>query len=94
MPDWMPESRIARSQRAVWRSFGSEVAIIVPGTSSVRTLNRVGGRVWELADGRPLSSILDQLVNEFEVDRTELERDVKAFLVDLGDRKLIEVDVG
>jgi hypothetical protein len=88
--NWTPETPVKRSPRAVWRSFSGEVAIIVPGTTAVRTLNQVGARVWELADGRTLAAILDQVLNEFEIGRTQLESDVHAFLNELETRHLLE----
>jgi GeoRSP system PqqD family protein len=88
--NWTPENRVVRNNKAVWRAFGGEVAIIVPGSSAIRTLNLVGARIWELADGRTLAAIIDQLLNEFEVERTVLEGDARAFLLELEARNLLE----
>jgi len=85
-----PETPIRRSAAALWRPFDHETAVILPTVSSVRVLNEVGARIWELADGRTLAQIVDTLVNEYDVERTQLEEDARAFLSELQDRGLLE----
>jgi hypothetical protein len=75
---------------ALWRPFEHETAVILPTTSAVRVLNEVGARVWELADGRTFGEIVNVLVNEYEVERTQLELDARAFLNELHTRGLLE----
>ena len=89
--NWTPETPVKRSPKAVWRSFGGEVAIIVPGTTAVRTLNQVGARVWELADGRTLAAILDQVLRQIRnwAHPTRIGR--ARFLNELETRHLLEV---
>ena len=87
---WQPETKITRNPRVVWRTFDREVAIIAPWEGGVRTLNEVGARCWELADGRPFRAIVDVLVNEFEVNRTALEVDLRAFLDEMALRNLLD----
>jgi len=84
------ETMIRRASTALSREFDHEVAVILPTASAVRVLNEVGGRIWALADGRTLAEILDILVNEFEVERTQLRVDVEIFLSELQTRGLLE----
>ena len=50
-------------------------------------LNLIGGMIWQLCDGsRDLDALVEELADEFEVDRTELRDDVEAFVKDLEDR--------
>ena len=84
-------AEIRRRPEAVWRTFGHETAVILPEAPAVRTLNEVGTRVWELADGKTLGEMLDVLLNEFDVPRAALEADVRAFLVELEARQLLEI---
>ena len=79
-----------RTPNALWRAFDHEAAVILPTASAVRVLNEVGARVWELADGRTVGEIVDTLVNEYEVERTQLELDTHAFLTELRSRGLLE----
>jgi hypothetical protein len=55
----------------------------------VFSLNEVGARCWELADGRTYEELIDLLLNEFEVERTQLESDVTGFLTQLAGRGLL-----
>jgi hypothetical protein len=84
------ETIIRRTPSALWRPFEQETAVILPTASAVRVLNEVGARVWELADGRTLREIVDALVNEYDVERTQLQRDATTFLLELHSRGLLE----
>jgi hypothetical protein len=84
------ETIIRRTSSALWRAFESETAVILPTASAVRVLNEVGARVWELADGRTFREIIDTLVNEYEVERIQLQLDAQAFLSELHGRGLLE----
>jgi hypothetical protein len=89
-PHFTDETIIRRTPNALWRPFEHEIAVILPTASAVRVLNEVGARVWELADGRTFAEILDILVNEYDVERTQLRRDAEAFLSELHSRSLLE----
>jgi hypothetical protein len=84
------ETVVRRAPTALSRAFEHEMAVILPTASAVRVLNEVGARIWALADGRTLSQILDVLVNEYEVERTQLRVDAEAFLSELQSRGLLE----
>lgn len=84
------ETIVRRAASALWRPFEHETAVILPSASAVRVLNEVGARVWELADGRTFAEIIDVLVNEYEVERTQLRLDAEAFLSELHSRSLLE----
>lgn len=86
---WYADSVVRRSDTAVWRAFEGEVAVLDPAVGRVSTLNEVAARCWELADGRPFSQLVDQLLKEFEVERNVLERDVRALLEQLDERGLL-----
>ena len=61
------------------------VLLIVSGT--MHQLNMVGGTIWQLADGsRSMDQITDDLVEDYDVDRSELEEDVINFVDDLVQR--------
>ena len=85
------ETVIQRAPTALSRAFEHEIAVILPTASAVRVLNEVGARIWALADGRTLSQILDVLVNEYNVERTQLRVDAEAFLSELQSRGLVEI---
>jgi len=88
------ETVIRRAPTALSREFEHEVALILPSASAVRVLNEVGGRIWALADGRTFAEILDVLVNEYEVERIQLQADAEMFLSQLCERGLLESPSG
>lgn len=88
------EMVIRRASTALSRAFDHELAVILPTANAVRVLNEVGARIWALADGRSLAQILDILVNEYDVERTQLQMDAVAFLSQLESRGLLEVESG
>ena len=54
------------------------------------TLNEVGGRVWELVGGgATVTSVVEQILEEYDVPRLQLERDVAATLRQLVDDRLL-----
>lgn len=88
--EWPLDRSVRRKPGVVWKNFEREIAILDPRTGRLGTLNEVAARCWELADGRPLSDMLEALMNEFEVDRNELEADIRAFLAKLHARGLLD----
>jgi hypothetical protein len=84
-----PETIYVRNDRVVSRKIVDEL-ILVPIRQSVAememlyTLNEVGARVYELIDGaRPVQSIVDTIVREFDVTEETAEADVKEFISQL-----------
>jgi len=66
-------------------SQSGTVILIISGM--MHQLNFVGGMIWTLCDGsRPLEEIIESLSAEFDVDRSELEEDVREFVEDLTRR--------
>jgi hypothetical protein len=83
--------RPRRSPQVAWRLVAGEVVMVLPSTGKVHTLNRVGSRVWELADGtRDLAAIAQLLGAEFEVTDEQAAADCRAFMNELIDRQLVE----
>jgi len=92
--EFSDQTVIRRAPTALSRAFEHELAVILPTASAVRVLNEVGARIWALADGRTLGEILDVLVNEYQVERTQLRLDTQAFLSELEGRGLLEATAG
>jgi hypothetical protein len=58
---------------------------------AIFAVNEVGATVWQSLDGaRPLTAVLDAVVERFEVTREEAERDLREFLVQLEGAGLVE----
>lgn len=53
-------------------------------------LNKVADFIWQRLDGeKNLSNILDDVLNNFEVERTQAESDVQELIMDLLKENLI-----
>jgi hypothetical protein len=80
------EKRVSKAESIVYRKIADECLLIpihqnVADMESIYVLNEVGGRIWELIDGRrQLGEIRDFLVDEFEVSSQEAETDLTAFI--------------
>jgi hypothetical protein len=84
---------ITRDPDAAWRIFEDGAVIVTPQESVMHSLNPVGTRIWELADGTlTVSEILDMVVEEFEVDREEAEQDVLGFCRALADKGMLTLE--
>ncbi len=93
---WRHEARreqelLAAQEQGEDIADGGTVILIHQGT--MHQLNLLGGEIWQLCDGeRSLEQIVDALVATYEVDRDELEQDVREFVADLSERGWLNHD--
>jgi len=80
----------------VYRTVAGE-GILVPVRGGMEELdslfsfNEVGAFIWQLVTaGQTVAEIVEAVVDEFEVERDEAERDVLGYLTSLQERSLIE----
>jgi len=77
-----PDSRPVRRSDVLAQGAGETVILLTPDSGEYFTLNEVGGRIWELADGsRSVAEIAGVLSEEYEapgavrpLDANELAR--------------------
>jgi Coenzyme PQQ synthesis protein D (PqqD) len=75
-----------KSPEIVSRKIVDEMILVpvqrtVGDVESLYTLNELGGRIWELIDGkRDLPEIRDVIVAEFDADEITIETDLVVFL--------------
>jgi hypothetical protein len=86
-----PDNRIpAHHPQTAARVFSGEAVIITPAENTVRMLNAVGSRVWELADGtRTVDQIAGVLAEEFDVDPAQAEESASRFVDELAAKGLL-----
>lgn len=78
-------------QRVLMRRVGDEHVLLNLDTETYYGLNPVGSRLIELAEGgATLEQIIDLLLAEFEVERAQLEADVRRLAAELMATGLIE----
>ena len=91
----MLDSCFIRNSSCVTRTIGGETIIIpvsgnVADLESIYTLNELGSSVWNRIDGKtPLATIIEEFRELYEVTKTELERDIVAFMEELKSLGLV-----
>lgn len=69
---------------------GEAVVLDIPG-KTLRGLNPVGSRIWELIDGtRTLGEITRLVAGDYARSEAEVLQDVAAFVDELAQRRVIE----
>jgi hypothetical protein len=76
----------------VSRRLEDEVVLVHLRTNRIYTLNETGARLWELLrEGRSRAEIEEQLFQEFEVERDQLQEEVERLLSLLTREGLVSV---
>lgn len=72
------------------RVVDGEAVLILADASEIKVLNPVGSRIYQLADGRhSVTEIVDVIVREYAVTRSQAEADVAGFLEDMVNRQIL-----
>lgn len=85
-----PDTIYERDPRSEAVELGGELVVLDGAGQTLRGLNRVAARVWELLDGkRPVAAISAEIAREFRQDEGRVLGDVAAFVTALADRSLV-----
>lgn len=83
-------TRIAQAPDVIVRGFARESVILNLKTDSCLGLDEVGSRFWHvLMESGSIKQTRQRLLIEYDVDSTELERDLEDFVGRLLEHKLI-----
>ena len=83
---------VAAGRHQVSCDLAGEAVILQLQDGVYYGLNPVGARVWQLLqEPRMVGDIRASLLNEYEVEPSQCDRDLSALLSELSSRKLIEV---
>lgn len=85
------DTRIRRARRTAARTIGGRSVVVVIDAQAMHTLSEVGTLVFERADGVTFESLVDAVVEAFDVDRATAEADVRAFVQELLGLGALEV---
>jgi hypothetical protein len=83
-------SILSQSTTIVTRKTGNEYVLVpitnnIADMNSVYTLNETGAFIWEQIDGkRTLEDIINELINEYDIDRQNAESDVFSFIENMS----------
>lgn len=85
----MLDKVVTRNKDVAWRVIDGEAILISAEDSMLHSLDEVGTRIWEMADGAAtVGSIIQTICAEFEVDEAQAETDVLEFVTNLASEKL------
>jgi hypothetical protein len=74
----------------VWRRVDEEAVLVNLKTNRIYSLNLTGARLWELiSDGNDREAAEAALLEEFDVEESELRNEVAAVLEELAKEGLI-----
>jgi hypothetical protein len=90
--NWL-EAQPKKHPRTASRQVDGEAVIVLPGEGTVRVLNAVGSRVWELADGtRSVGDLVETIHDEYDVDRDQAREDVVEFVTSMVAANLLTME--
>jgi hypothetical protein len=89
-----PDTKVEQHPDIASRTIDGQEVVVVPRTRKLQILNEVATRIWELCDGRPVSRIAETIVDEYEVEREEAQRDVIELVSDMLARGMVRVTDG
>lgn len=85
-----PTSKVTIPTQVMARTVGDETVILDLASGTYFGLDPVGARIWTLmGEGKMLSEICVTMLEEYEVEREQLEADVLRLATELAERGLI-----
>ena len=86
------ENTFTLGKDTVFRDLDGEAVILHLGSGTYFGLNTVGTRIWQLIErhGR-IEAVLDELCQEYDAGRDELQRDLLELVARLAEARLVEL---
>jgi hypothetical protein len=85
-----------KNKELAWRIIDGE-AVVIPLEEQPKegenftTFNETASRIWELIDGRnSVEDIIKKIIDEYDVELEEAQSQVKIFLDNLSQKRLID----
>ena len=79
------------AEDAVANAVGGETVILHLGNGNYYGLDTIGTVLWEgLKLGKLPSEVCDEIVSEYDVERSQVEADITKFLTELEENDLVE----
>jgi Coenzyme PQQ synthesis protein D (PqqD) len=77
--------------QVIARKIGDETVILALETGTYFGLDPVGARMWHLIEaGKSLAEVCDTMIEEYDVERNVLERDLLGLIGDLVEKRLVD----
>jgi hypothetical protein len=79
-------------EEVIGQRLGDDFVVVHLRTNQIFILNRTAARFWELLEsGTAIASIREILLQEFDVDKEELKRELDDFITALSSEELVSV---
>lgn len=94
MPDAIqPDSKISITREQVSCELGGEAVILQTGDGIYYGLNTVGNFVWQLLQAAPrtFDEVVQAVIAEFDVDRSECTKDLTRLFREMASAKLLHI---
>ncbi len=86
------EMYVSQEKDVYYSIIDKQAIIIASDKKTVCTLNPVGARIWDLADGsRKIKDIISLIYKEFEADKNTVIKDTVEFIEDLTAKHLLRL---
>lgn len=86
------DSCVKKDSNVAWRIVEGNAFLVSPKDSMMYPLNPVGTKTWQLLDGKVrVKNIIDNICQEFAIDRMTAEKDITAFIRSLLDAGLAAI---
>ena len=83
---------VSRGEHVVSRDLGGESVLLNLDSGQYYGLDEVGGRIWSLlAECQQLRIVHQQLVQEYDVEPAEAERDLLRIVRELNEHGLVQI---
>ena len=80
------------STSVLFQNMGDEYVLLNMETESYFGLDEVAARFWQLfSEGSAISSAVDQILSEYDIDRETVEKDLNLLLEKLESNQLLTI---
>ena len=85
-------TKIKRSNAVHWQNINDAIVILNPENGTSHELNQVASSIWNQIENKTnMSELIQKLHIEYDVTLDTIETDIKIFIEELANQKLIEV---
>jgi hypothetical protein len=86
------DTLIRRTEDLVASDLEGETVMMSVRSGMYYGLDSIGSRIWQLIEQpRTFSELCDMVLEEYDVDRAQCERDITALLTEMRDEGIIDV---
>lgn len=87
------DSKINIPNTLFLQKVDDETILLDTKTQEYFSLNEVGSIIWEiLSEKRELKLVKDELLNRYDIDEKQLEKDILSFVEALVEKGLIDIE--